>query len=155
MIASYRPTHTGSPYRRQQTPGSSFAGSRQPLIRFIPAVFRQNESSCMPVAARASAQIVGSLSRFIRASCDIFPVLVILPVLHDRQIDRTELIAYRFKVRPIPAVAVINLLLRGNEQKTGPQRLVTLQPTPEKCRAGSTWTVSSSLAVPPAASPLR
>ena len=87
----------------------------------------------MPRQHRASAQVVGSLSRFIRHHVDIFPVLVILPVLHDRQIDRTELIAYRFKVRPIPAVAaVINLLLPGNEQKTGPQRLVTLQPTAGK-----------------------
>ena len=147
MIASYRrpPARPAAGVSERRAP--SFAGSRQPLIRFIPAVFRQNESSCMPRQHRASAQIVGSLSRFIRHHVDIFPVLVILPVLHDRQIDRTELIAYRFKVRPIPAVAaVINLLLRGNEQKTGPQRLVTLQPTAEKCRAGGTWTVSSSLA---------
>ena len=106
MIASYRRPTNSPCTERQQTPGPSFAGSRQPLIRFIPAVFRQNESSCMPRQHRASAQIVGNLSRFIRHHVDIFPVLVILPVLHDRQIDRTELIAYRFKVRPIPAVAM-------------------------------------------------
>ena len=146
MIASYRRPTPARPAQASADASPSFAGSRQPLIRFIPAVFRQNESSCMP-RHRASAQIVGSLSRFIRHHVDIFPVLVILPVLHDRQIDRTELIAYRFKVRPIPAVAaVINLLLRGNEQKTGHSVWLRFSPRPEKCRAGSTWTVSSSLA---------
>lgn len=147
MIASYRrPT----PAR----PAQASADAR-PFLRWQPPAVDTVHPSCVSPKRivqhvqqhRASAQVVGSLSRFIRHHVDIFPVLVILPVLHDRQIDRTELIAYRFKVRPIPAVAaVINLLLPGNEQKTGPQRLVTLQPTAGKCRAGSTWTVSSSLA---------
>ena len=105
MIAVLSATHTGSPctgVSRRQAP--SFAGSRQPLIRFIPAVSPKRIVLHAQAAPR-ERRIVGSLSRFHPASCGYISVLVILPVLHDRQIDRTELIAYRFKVRPIPAVA--------------------------------------------------
>ena len=122
-----------------------FAGSRRPLIRFIPAVFRQNESSCMP-GSTARAQIVGSLSRFIRHHVDIFPVLVILPVLHDRQIDRTELIAYRFKVQPIPAVATVINLCCGVTNRKRPTASGYASAHGRKSAAPAAWTVSSSLA---------
>ena len=147
MIASYRrPT----PAR----PAQASADAR-PFLRWQPPAVDTVHPSCVSPKRivlharqhRASAQIVGSLSRFIRHHVDIFPVLVILPVLHDRQIDRTELIAYRFKVRPIPAVAaVINLLLRVTNRKLAHSVWLRFSPRPEKCRAGSTWTVSSSLA---------
>ena len=50
-----------------------------------------------------------------------FPVLVILTVFHDCQIDRAKLFANGLKMRAIAAIAaVINLFLRGDEQEAGP-----------------------------------
>ena len=134
MIAVLSATHTGSPCTVTSL-------NARPFLRWQPPAVDTVHPSCVSpkrIVLHAQAAPRERADRrqpepFHPASCGYFPVLVILPVLHDRQIDRTELIAYRFKVRPIPAVAaVINLLLRGNEQKTGPQRLVTLQPTAGK-----------------------
>ena len=139
MIAFIGDPHRLALHRRQQTPGPSFAGSRQPLIRFIPAVFRQNESSCMPSSTARARRSSAALSRFIRHHVDIFQSWSYSPVLHDRQIDRTELIAYRFKVRPIPAVAaVINLCCGVTNRKLAHSVWLRFSPRPEKCRAGST-----------------
>ena len=154
MIASYRrPT----PARPAQASADASPSLRwQPAVDTVhPSCFRQNESSCMPSAARASAQIVGSLSRFIRHHVDI-SVLVIPPVLHDRQIDRTELHRLSLKVRPIPAVAaVINLCCGVTNRKLAHSVWLRFSPRPKVPRRQHVDGELRRWPVPPAASPLR
>ena len=96
-------THTARP--------AQASADARPFLRWQPPAVDTVHPSCVSpkrivlhaqAAPRASAQIVGSLSRFIRHHVDIFPVLVILPVLHDRQIDRPNSSPIALKCGPYP-----------------------------------------------------
>ena len=92
-------------------------------------MFRQHEAPRMSRQHRARTEIVGGLGGLVRHHVNVFPVLVVLTVLHNRQIHGAKLFADGFEVRAVTAIAaVVNLLLRRDEHKAGPQRLITLQP---------------------------
>lgn len=84
-------------------------------------MFRQNETAGMPWQHGFRMQICRSLRRFFRHHVNKLPVLVILTVLHNRQIDRAKLLADGFKMRSIAGIAaVINVLLRRFEHEARP-----------------------------------
>ena len=145
MIASYRrPT----PARPAQASADArpFLRWQPPAVdRFIPAVFRQNESSCMPRQHRASAQIVGSLSRFIRHHVDIFPVLVACPFSMIARSTGPNSSPIALKCGPYRCRRCNKSFAGVTNRKLTPASGYA-SATAGKCRAGSTWTVSSSLA---------
>jgi len=68
---------------------------------------------------------------------NIFPRLVVLPILHNGNIDGAKPVADGLKVRAITAVAaVVDFAFRRDKQKAGPQRLVALQPTAGEVTGG-------------------
>ena len=76
---------------------------------------------------RFGIEICRGLRRFRRMHMDVLPVLVVLPVLHNGQINAAKLLADRFEVRAVTGVAaVVDLPLRGDKHKAAPQGLVTL-----------------------------
>ncbi|MNH46012.1 hypothetical protein D3C79_1086340 [compost metagenome] len=68
---------------------------------------------------------------------DVLPVHVVLSVLHDRQINLTELLTNGAKVRAVARIAAVeHFFLWGNKHKAAPQGLVAFQSTTGKMARG-------------------
>ncbi|MNV80081.1 hypothetical protein D3C71_1736620 [compost metagenome] len=86
---------------------------------------------------RFSVDIGGGLRGLFRQHVNVFPVLVVLSVFHDRQIDLAELLTNGFKVRAVARIAaVVDLLLRRDEHKAAPQGLIAFEPSTREMACG-------------------
>ena len=152
MIASYR--RPIRPARRQQTPGPSFAAGRQPLIRFIQLCFAKR-IVLHTRQHRASAQDRRQPEPFSSGIMWIyFQSWSCTAVLPDRQIDRTELIAYRF-IATHTRCRRCNKSFGVTNRKLAHSVWLRFSPRPKVPRRQHVDGELVTGPVPPAASPLR